>query len=127
MSEALSVELKTFDIRILIVEPGAFRTNFLGQGAMQALPFSDAYKGTPVEQTAENFEKMNTNQIGDPEKGVKVMYEFILGEGVGKGKEHHLRLPIGSDCYTRATKILKEKLDNIEDLKEVAHSTDFPK
>ncbi len=53
------------------------------------------------------------------------MYDFIMGEGWGEGQTGYLRLPIGADCWQRATKALKEKLENIEALREVAESTDF--
>lgn len=34
IGEAFSLEVSPFGIRVLLVKPGAFRTNFLGQGAV---------------------------------------------------------------------------------------------
>jgi NAD(P)-dependent dehydrogenase (short-subunit alcohol dehydrogenase family) len=123
LSESLSLEVASFNIRVLIVEPGAFRTNFLGADAMQPHPTSEAYKGTVVETVNKRFKEMEGKQIGDTEKGVQRIYEFVVGEG----RTDLLRLPIGSDCYDRATKALREKLENIESLRDVAYSTDFEK
>ena len=125
MSEALSQEVASFGIRVLVVEPGAFKTNFLSADATVPMPVSDAYKGTVVEKVTSMFKEMEGNQKGDTEKGVSRIYDFIMGEGWGEGKTNHLRLPIGADCWQRGTKALKEKLDNLEALKEVAESTDF--
>ncbi len=125
MSEALSLEVASFGIRVLLVEPGAFRTNFLSADATVPMPVSDAYKGTVVETVMTHFKEMEGKQKGDTEKGVSRVYDFIMGEGWGEGKTGYLRLPIGADCWQRATKALREKLENIEALREVAESTDL--
>ena len=125
LSESLAAELASFNIRVLIVEPGAFRTNFLGANAMQPHPASEAYKGTIVDTVNQNFKKMEGKQKGDTEKGVARIYDFVVGEGKGKGQTQWLRLPIGSDCFERGTKALQGKLDNLKALEEVARSTDY--
>ena len=125
MSESLAQEVASFNIRVLIVEPGGFRTNFLGANATQPTPASSAYKGTIVDIVSQKFKEMDGKQGGDTEKGAERIYEFIVGEGMGKGKTNYLRLPIGSDCYERGTKALRSKLENLEALKNVAYSTDF--
>lgn len=125
LSESLAHEVASFNIRVLIVEPGAFRTNFLSATAMQPHPASEPYKGTIVEKVNEIFKAMEGKQKGDTEKGVARIYDVVMGEGVGKGYEKWLRLPIGSDCFERGTKALQAKLDNIKALEEVARSTDF--
>ncbi|KAJ9256483.1 hypothetical protein DTO207G8_2486 [Paecilomyces variotii] len=48
LSESLSVELKPFNIRVLLVEPGAFRTNFLGSHRLPAAGMNRDYEGTPM-------------------------------------------------------------------------------
>ena len=68
---------------------------------------------------------MEGKQKGDTEKGVARIYDVVTGEGMGKGQEKWLRLPIGSDCFERGTKALQTKLDNLKALEEVARSTDF--
>lgn len=127
LSESLALEVASFNIRVLIVEPGAFRTNFLSATSTQPHPTSEPYKGTVVEKVNQAFKDMEGKQIGDTEKGVARIYDVVMGEGMGKGYEKYLRLPIGSDCFTRATKALQAKLENIKALEQVAKSTDFDK
>ena len=127
LSESLAHEVESFGIRVLIVEPGAFRTKFLSATSMQPHAASEAYKGTIVDKVNQNFAKMEGNQLGDTEKGVARIYDVVMGEGVGANHKKWLRLPIGSDCFERATKALQGKLDNIKALEEVARSTDFDK
>ena len=121
----MAMEVQPFGIRVLLVEPGAFRTNFLSPNAMTMTPVSETYKGTVVEQVSKMFVDMEGKQKGDVEKGVERMYEVIMGEGMGKGKEAYLRCLIGKDCYDRGKQALEKKLENVEAMKEIAESTDI--
>ena len=125
LSESLALEVAAFNVRVLIVEPGAFRTRFLSATSMQPHPASEPYKGTIVDKVNQAFKTMEGKQKGDTEKGVARIYDVVVGEGMGKGQEKWLRLPIGSDCFERGTKALQAKLDNLKALEEVARSTDF--
>lgn len=125
MTESLSQEVASFNIRVHIVEPGAFKTNFLSSGAIGYTEVTEAYKGTIVEATTQRYKDMEGKQIGDPEKAAARIYDLILGEGWAAGKTGYLRLPLGPDCWERATKGLRGRLANIEDLKDVASSTSF--
>lgn len=88
-SEALAQELSPFGIRVVLVEPGPFRTEFLG-GSMK-LPEQriDAYTKTPVGQMYGYMEKMNGKQEGDPVKGAQAIVDYV------NNNTPHLRLPLG--------------------------------
>jgi hypothetical protein len=124
MTESLAQEVASFNISVHLVEPGAFRTNFLGSGAIGFTEVKDTYKGTVVETVTQRYRDMEGNQIGDPEKAAARIFDLIVGEGWA-AKKTYLRLPLGPDCYDRASKALKDRLDNIEELKDVAASTSF--
>lgn len=98
-SESLSEELAPFDIRVLIVEPGAFRTSFFG--ALQYTPISEAYKGTVVEETVRAFEGLDGKQDGDPVKAGAAIVDVVRGEGMGKGLEGNLRVQLGTDAVVK--------------------------
>ena len=102
LSESLSRELTPFNIRILIVQPGAFRTNFLIGSTKTKIEMSEAYRGSPVEETLKYMDNLNGTQKGDSEKAAARIFEVVTGTGMGREfGGQHLRLPLGKDCLDR--------------------------
>jgi NAD(P)-dependent dehydrogenase (short-subunit alcohol dehydrogenase family) len=89
-SEALAQELKPFGIKVLIVEPGQFRTELAG-GAMRYMPALEAYAGT-VGETRVFASSMHGTQEGDPRKAARAI-EAALDD-----PHTPLRLPLGDDA-----------------------------
>jgi len=102
MSEALSAELTDFNIQVLIIEPGIFRTNFFGaiQTAEEGMP--EHYNGTAAEKAVSHMKQMSGKQPGDPDKLVEKIWQIISGEGeAGQLKGKLLRFAIGEDALQR--------------------------
>jgi NAD(P)-dependent dehydrogenase (short-subunit alcohol dehydrogenase family) len=73
LSESLAKEVSSFGIKVLILEPGAFRTNFLGTGVKKpAKELNPAYKGTVSEDMLKKLDDMDGKQRGDTRKAVSV-------------------------------------------------------
>ncbi|OTA78978.1 hypothetical protein M434DRAFT_402161 [Hypoxylon sp. CO27-5] len=126
LSEALAHEVSAFNISVLIVEPGAFRTNFLAAYTPPTTTLPAGYAGTVVEQASQAFASNNGKQIGDPEKGVDRIYEAVTGEGLaGRLKGKVLRLVIGRDALQRMRKTNDKFLEDLALQEDVATSTDF--
>ncbi|KAI0886652.1 NAD(P)-binding protein [Annulohypoxylon maeteangense] len=126
MSESLAGEVSPFNISVLIVEPGAFRTNFLSayQAPSAALP--SGYEGTTVDKMRAHYSGSSGKQIGDPGKGVDRIYEAVTGEGLaGKLKGKVLRLVIGRDSWERMRRNNDRFLADLAVQEDVALSTDF--
>src|SRR3546814_1857752 len=70
ISEALAGELQPFGIRVLIVEPGPFRTDFLGRSIAMAANQMPEYAASSRKRYRETNDG---NQAGDPDKAVAVI------------------------------------------------------
>ena len=90
LSEALADEVRGFGIKVLVVEPGAFRTNLFG--AKSASGEISAYSDT-VGQTRSMIQSGNGTQPGDPAKAAAAILRALDAE------RPPLRLPLGADAY----------------------------
>lgn len=91
LSESLAAEVAPFGIRVLIVQPGAFRTRFAGPG-MHRSPILDAYRNTPVASTRRFVDAMDGTQPGDPDKAAALILRALDAD------DPPLRLAIGADA-----------------------------
>jgi len=100
MSEALADEVRPLGIKVLIVEPGAFRTGFFGSttGSEQIA----GYAGT-VGATRQMVQASNGRQPGDPAKAAGAIITAI------DAPETPLRLPLGDD----AVDAISDHLDSV--------------
>lgn len=89
LSEALAQEVARFGVKVMIVEPGAFRTEFAA-GALRHMPVMDAYREI-VGGTREFARGMDGTQDGDPAKAAAAI-DFAL-----KSEKTPLRLQLGAD------------------------------
>jgi NAD(P)-dependent dehydrogenase (short-subunit alcohol dehydrogenase family) len=93
LSEALADEVRGFGIKVLIVEPGSFRTSLFKAGSASASQASSAYAET-VGQTRNMIDAGDGTQQGDPDKAASAILTAL-------GAEHTpLRLPLGDDALT---------------------------
>jgi NAD(P)-dependent dehydrogenase (short-subunit alcohol dehydrogenase family) len=91
-SEALRDEVAPLGIRVTIVEPGSFRTEFAGDVNMRPKQMMPAYR--PVIEPIEQFLYGNAGkQAGDPVKAANVMIEAV------ESSSPPLRLMLGADAY----------------------------
>jgi NAD(P)-dependent dehydrogenase (short-subunit alcohol dehydrogenase family) len=89
-SEALAAEVAPFGIRVLVVEPGAFRTGLQG-AAMQMSAELPAY-GDIVGPVRESMRAVDGSQPGDPAKAAAAIIAALDAEHTP------LRLPLGNDA-----------------------------
>ncbi|WP_297911162.1 oxidoreductase [Thiomonas sp.] len=91
LSEALAQELAPFGIKVLIVEPGAFRTGFADSGALKTMPALAAYEDV-VGGTRRFAQGMHGTQAGDPLKAARAVARAL------QAPETPLRLQLGRDA-----------------------------
>jgi len=104
MSEALALEVKPFGVKVLIVEPGAFRTELAGS-AMRYMPVMPAYQDV-IGGIRTVMNDLNGTQPGDPAKLARAV-ALALESDVPP-----LRLQLGADSIaavrTHAEQLLKD-------------------
>ncbi|PZG17734.1 SDR family oxidoreductase [Nonomuraea aridisoli] len=119
LSEALAAEVADFGIKVTIVEPGYFRTEFLTEDSI-ALPAETTPHYPAIRQMVVDHLKLQGHQLGDPEKGAAAIIDQVRA---GKGP---LRQLLGSDAHAYATAKVEALRANLDATALTAPSTDFP-
>ena len=105
MTKVLAQEVAPFGVRVLTVQLGAFNTNMTNASRAGEVPMPEDYKGTAVDQVMQHLLGGRFDPDGDAEKAVKAIYEVVVGDGVGRGREEETMLPLGRDMFERLKKV----------------------
>lgn len=118
-SEAMYHELKPLGIHVMLVEPGAFRTDFLADRSLvHAGQHIDDYDSTSG-QARKGIITRNGNQPGNPVAGMKVLIRAVNEENPS------LRLPLGQDCIDRMNTKIESARQDIERWASTAQEVAF--
>ena len=118
LSEALAQELAPLGLAVIIVEPGPFRTEFLGRSIATAKVEIDAY----AEMSGKLRHYRDTNngrQAGDPEKAASVILKAV------DAAAPPLHLPLGPIAYSITEKKLAAFRADLDAWRDTAVATDF--
>jgi len=134
LTESVAAELAGFGIRAVIIEPGYFRTGFLqtGDGAgagsvhrIQSARTLDVYEDTVVGQWRAILSATDGKQLGDVEKGARVVVDVLTSSGSAEGREVPLRLMLGSDAIEAVRTKLRDTEKLLKEWEEISRSTDY--
>lgn len=101
MSEALAQEVAPFGIKVTLIEPGPFRTDFRGRNLYSA-PALDAYAAT-VGKFRRMLADTDGKQPGDPRRAADAMIAVVEADAPP------LRLPLGEMCIQQ----MRAKLERV--------------
>jgi len=118
-SDSLKAEVNPLGIQVTCVEPGPFRTDWAGRSLEQTRSRIDAYANTAAKRMADTSGYSGA-QAGDPARAAQTMVDIALKPDAPR----HLVLGrFGHDAVTRK---MKERLAEIESLRDTALAADFP-
>ena len=118
-SEALAQEMAPLGVKVTIVEPGPFRTDFLGRSGVVAKREIADYAET-VGKTREYFYENAGKQRGDPMKAVKAMMDVV------ESANPPLHLILGAMAYNRFKEKLERWREEMAAYERVTLGADFP-
>lgn len=118
LSEGLADEVAPFGIKVLIVEPGAFRTNLFGKGAAYFSEENPAYR-EKVGATRQMVQGSGGSQPGDPAKAAAAIRLALDAE------KTPLRLALGADAVDFLTAHLDAVRAELTEWEKVSRRTDF--
>lgn len=116
-SESLAQEIKPLGLKLTIVEPGGFRTDWAGASMAYASPL-EAYAPT-VGIMRGYMEKHGGQQPGDPRKAASAILRIT------EIAEPPLRLPLGNDAMAFLRNSYKTSAEELDRWAEFTQSTDF--
>ena len=120
LSEALSKEVGPLGIKVIIVEPGPFRTHWAGRSLKTPKKPIDAYAETAVARRKQ-IQSYSGTQAGDPVRAAEAIIHTIERD------KPPLRLPLGGFAYEVMGAEIEAVRKEHASLEAVARGADYPK
>lgn len=117
-SEVLNAEVKPLGIKVTIVEPGGFRTDW-GGSSMQTSTVGKDYEDTVGAMNRFRESTVSTWR-GDPKRAAKILVDLVDLE------DPPLRLLLGDGAVRSADQSSRERAAEAEKWAAVSRSADFP-
>jgi NAD(P)-dependent dehydrogenase (short-subunit alcohol dehydrogenase family) len=119
LSEGLAGELAPLGIRVTIVEPGAFRTDFLEPTSIRTSTHRIAAYQETSGANLDRLGGLAGKQMGDPVKGVRAIIEAV------EAPHPPLHLVLGSDSLDRSRTNVAKLVEDMDRWEHVSRETAF--
>lgn len=120
LSDALCQEVEPLGIKVMVVEPSGFRTDWAGRSANESASRIEDYAATAGARRA-LLRANSGKQPGDPVRAARAIVDAVVSQTTPR----HLLL--GNAAYDLATAKLQELLKEYSVWETVARGADFPK
>lgn len=120
MSQSLAAEAGPLGIRVTIVEPGPFRTDFQGRSMTIPSVVNPAY-AQAAGARRETLRKSSGSQPGDPYRAADAIIQAV------ESPEAPLHLVLGKFALDRARDVLQKRLSLFDQWEAVTLAADYPK
>ena len=119
-SEALSKEIAPLGIKVTIIAPSGFRTDWAGRSAKDSIVKIDDY-ATTAGKNAGDIRGYSGNQPGDPVRAAKAMITVVESENPP------LRLLLGAAALKGGRAKIEELKHDFDTWAAITEGADFPK
>jgi short-subunit dehydrogenase len=119
LSQALAKEVAPLGIRVTLIEPGPFRTDFQGRSMTSVAKPIDAYSQTAGARRAQ-LRESSGKQAGDPVRAADAIIKAV------ESSDPPLHLVLGKIGVRRVREELRDVLQSIDAWEAVSLATDFP-
>ena len=117
-SEVLAKETSSFGVKVTIIEPGGFRTDWAGS-SMEVADYGTDYE-TTVAALARYLRRMTGSEAGDPDRAAQAILKITATA------EPPLRLLLGGSAYRTAQLVTQQRAESDARWRELTESADFP-
>lgn len=118
LSGGLRAEVEPLGIKVIVVEPGAFRTDFAGRSLTQSEKVIKDYEQTAGARRIGKDTSHGT-QPGDPDKAAELM---IMA---AETKDAPFRLLLGTDAVTFAGHVMQGRMEEYAKWEKFSRQSDF--
>lgn len=119
LSESLQIELKPLGIKVIVVEPGPFRTEWSGASILESKTVIDDYDPTAGERRRKT-RAGSGKQVGDPVRAGEVIIRAVEAE------DPPLHLVLGKMALETAYKKLEAVKADLDSWKDESLGADYP-
>ena len=119
LSDSLAIEVEPLGIKVIVIEPGPFRTDWAGRSIGQSATRIDDYDATAGERRRQT-EARSGKQAGDPVRGAQAIITAVLSDNPPR----HLLL--GKPALELARRKLDALRADFDAWEEVTLGADFP-
>ncbi len=119
-SEALALEVAALNIRVTLIEPGPFRTDWAGPSMVLAATRIADYDDN-AGRTRDYLSSITGRQPGDPVRAAAAMIALVNAE------QPPLRVPLGENALRRIRSKLADTSSQLDHWEQLILGADFPK
>jgi NAD(P)-dependent dehydrogenase (short-subunit alcohol dehydrogenase family) len=120
LSGSLALEVEPLGIKVIIVEPSGFRTDWAGRSANESPVHIEDY-ATTAGIKREQLRTQSGKQPGDPQRAVRAIVEAVCSPNPPR------HLPLGNAAYDVGTARLESLLKEFRAGEATARAADSPK
>ena len=118
LSDGLRAETAPLGIKVMVVEPGAFRTDFAGRSLTQSRTVIEDYEETSGARRI-GRDTTHGTQPGDPDKAAEMIIQAVEADNTP------FRLLLGTDAVAFADQEMKVRAEEYAKWKEFSCRSDY--